>query len=188
MDAAAGNGNLVLAGQIGKFAIIGHVPADLAQLRRGIDDLVLVDAGHGAADDVARVVAARAGGGDADRIQPLEDLGEILDPQPVKLERLPRGDVAEAVAEVLRDAAQGRELRGVELSAGNLGAQHEVAAVLRALAIDAVPFEAVEVVLRDRLEADPGIAVDVVNDVETVLGHLEFFLRRGAVDKVTRCR
>jgi hypothetical protein len=164
------------------------VPADVVEDRRAVDDLVAVDSGHGAADDVAGVVAARARGGDAHRAEALENLREILDAQPVELEGLARGDVAEAVAEILGDAAERRELRRVELPAGNLGAEHEIAAVLRALAVDTVPLEAVEVVFRNRLEADLGVAIDVVNDVEAILDDFELFLRRGAVDEVTRSR
>ena len=188
MDPAAAHGDLVFAGQIGELAIVGHVPVDIVQDRCAVDNLVLVDPGNGATDDVAGIVAASAGGGHADLIQALKDFRKILDLEPVILKGLPRGDIAEAMAEIVGDAGHYGQLRRGELSAGNLGAEHEKAAVLGALAIDAVPLEAVEIVLGNGLETGLGVAINIVDDVEAILDRFELFLGRVAGTEIAGCR
>ena len=70
----------------------------------------------------------------------------------------------EAVGELVGELRDDARLRGVELAAGDLRAQHEVAGVLRLLAIDAVPLEPLEILVGDRGEAGLRVAVDIVDD------------------------
>ena len=55
-----------------------------------------VDAGDGAAEDVARRIAAGLHGGDTDRFQPPRDR-DGADPDPVELDVLTRGEIEIAV-------------------------------------------------------------------------------------------
>ena len=67
-------------------------------------------------------------------------------------------------------------LGGSELAAGDLCAEHEVAGVLGLLAIDAVPLEALEIVIGDGGETALRVAVDIVDDGEAVFLLLELLL------------
>ena len=161
--------DFVFAGQVREIVVVGEVLVEFEKLRSGVDDLIRVDAGHRAADDVASVVAACATRRHTDRGEFTENAGEILDAQPVILDGLAGGDVAEPVAEAVGDALQEAGADGGELAAGDLRAHHEEARFLRLLPIDAIPFHAVEVAGVDGLEAGLRIAINVVDDVEPVL-------------------
>ncbi len=176
-DAAAGDGDFVFAREIRELGVVGHVPADLVQLAVRVDDLLGIDAGDGAADDVAGVIAASAAGGDADGIEGGEDFRDILDAEPVHLDGLAGGDIREAVGELVGDPGDDMGLGGGELAAGDFGPEHEVAGVLGLLSINAVPFEALEVVVRNGVETAFGVPVDVVDDGERVFLLFELLLR-----------
>ena len=84
-----------------------------------------IDAGNGAADDVAGVIAARAAGGDADGLEFGEDIEEILDPSQciwiVWRVVMSQKAVSNPVGELRRTFAPDAR----ELAAGNLGPNHE---------------------------------------------------------------
>ena len=111
---------LYLRGKIGELAIVRERVAHLHQLRRGVDDLIGIDARHRAADDIAGIVAASAARGHADGGKHPENRRDVLDAQPVELDGLARGDVAEAVGEALGDFRKHLRLGGVQLPAGDL--------------------------------------------------------------------
>ncbi len=78
----------------------------------------------------------------------------------------------------LPDLLKHCRLRGVQLPAGDLGAHHEIAAVLRFLPIDAIPFHAVEIVRFNGSEAGFRIPIDVMDHIQPVFLQLEFLLGR----------
>ena len=77
---------------------------DLDGERAGVDELVVVEAGEGAAGDVADDVAAGALGGEADLGEGVDDLDEGADGEPVELDVLAGGDVGEVAGVLLGDA------------------------------------------------------------------------------------
>jgi hypothetical protein len=100
----------------------------------------------------------------------------------VILNRLARGDIAKPVSILISKLGKPDGLICRQLTAGDLRPHHEIPAILRFLAIDAVPFEPVEILLDDRRETQLRVAVDIMNDVKTILLELEFFLR-GELDQ-----
>ena len=114
--------------------------------RVAVDDLVVRDPGHRAADDVAGDVAARPGRRQADRLEPAQDLGHRLERDPVDLHALAGGAVQHAAAVVLGDPGQDLGLIARQDALDDLHAQHEVA-VLRVVLVEPVPLEAEEVVV-----------------------------------------
>ena len=176
-DAAPGDGDFVFAREIREIGVVGHVPVDLEHLLVAIDDLLGIDAGDGAADDVAGIIAAGAAGGDADGLEGGEDFRDILDAQPMHLDGLAGGDIGEAVGVLVGDLRDDAGLGGGELAAGDLGPEHEVAGILGFLAVDAVPLEALEIAVGDGGEAALRVAVDIVDDGETVFFLLQLLLR-----------
>src|SRR5881296_3698257 len=135
---AAGDRDLVLARQV----IEGRVAVDHARRRvderRGVHDLVGVHAGERAAGDVARDVAARALCRDPAAPQRLEDVGQVLERHPVKLDVLADRDVGNPPRVALGEPGDRAELVRLQLTVRNPDADHEVACrlTLTALAAD----------------------------------------------------
>src|SRR5262249_11828491 len=90
---AAGDGDLVLGREVRVDAVVEEPVVDRERGGAAVHHLAVADAGERAADDVPRDVAAGAGSGEPDRRQPLEDAGDLLEPDPVDLRRLARGAV-----------------------------------------------------------------------------------------------
>ena len=148
--------------------------------RLGVNELRGVNAGEGAARDVARDVAARAGGREADSFKLCEDGWHVLDADVVELYVLARRHVAGVPCVSEGELAERLKLLARQRTIRHLDAQHEVAFILRALRVKAVPAQAhVEVVLGYALEALAGVADDVFQAVEPVahaLGALHLVL------------
>ena len=85
-----------------------------------------------------------------DPLEAGEDLGDVLEPDPVDLEALARRAVDDAAAEVLGDDGHRLGLRGAQLALDDLDAHHEVpvAGVVR---VEAVPLQEADVVGVQRL-------------------------------------
>jgi len=116
---------LVLPRQVRELPV-AHVPAlRVHQVRRGVDQLLGVDPGEGAADHHPRGVAAGLLGGQAYRLDALPDPGHVLDADPVELDILAVGDVGDVASEPLAGPGHGAELLGGELPAGDPDPHHE---------------------------------------------------------------
>ena len=118
------------------------------RLGRGVavEDLVVADPGERAADDVAGDVAAGARRRHPDLLQPREDLGDLVERQPVVLEALARRAVDDPAGEVVGDRRHHLRLVGGEDALDDLRPEHEVA-VLRVVRVEAVPLQAHHVVV-----------------------------------------
>src|SRR3954452_8622989 len=98
VERAGGDAGLELAREVGELpaAVAKHV-ADLLDHVGQRHDLASDDAVKRAARAVARRVAAGEIGVKADLlVNPVQAVGEVLDREPVELDVLPRGDVAES--------------------------------------------------------------------------------------------
>ncbi len=109
---AAGDAHLELAGEVGVLAVAGEEARDPLGVGQSVDRLVGVESGNRAAEDVAGRVAARLDGRQPRLRKAPPDLGDVADPQPVELDVLPGGDVAEALAPQLVDLGPPRQLVG----------------------------------------------------------------------------
>jgi hypothetical protein len=172
---AARDRRLELARQVRERRVADVAGADLVEHARRVEHLGPVDAGQRAADDDARAVAARLGGVEADRVEPLPDRRDVLDADPVQLDVLPVGDVGHVAAVLGGDLADDPQLLVGEAAAVDADAQHEVRRLellglqhgrlaagdaLRPLRVQAVPAEAAaQVAAVDRVE--PALSVDV---------------------------
>src|SRR5258705_1829340 len=85
-----------------------------------------VNSGQGAAGDVARDVAAGAGGAETYGPEAFEKFGKIFDADPVELDVLADGDVGYAVAEVIGKGGDGAGLFAGEETVGDADADHEI--------------------------------------------------------------
>lgn len=99
-DGAAGDGDFELAGEVVELRVGGEEVSDLYGEGAGVDEFMTVDAGEGAAGDVADDVAAGSLGGEIDFSEGVDGFDEGVDGEPVKLDVLAGGDVGE-VAGVL---------------------------------------------------------------------------------------
>ncbi len=178
-----GERGLELARQVREVGVAEVAALDLLQGAGAVDDLVGRDAGDGGAEEGAGRVAARLERGQAGVLEPLPDLGDVLDPDPVVLDVLPVGDVGGVAGEVDADGAERadgvvRQQRAVgadphheELVVELLLLEHRGLAAVEArgaLRVEAHPAEAAAQVGRvDRGEAALGV------DVEDPVAHVE---------------
>lgn len=176
---AAGDRDLVFAREVGELLGAGEAITNREDVGRGVEILGEVDAGGGAAEHVARHVAAGLKRRDPDRGERLPDLGHVLNVDVVELEVLAIGDVDDAPAPAPRDLGAYIQLVGAELAGGRPDAHHEHLVFLGALRVYAVPAEApAEVGGVDRVPAVDGVIVDdPVVDVEAILVALVLLLR-----------
>src|SRR5439155_26433595 len=190
---AAADRGLELARQVGERGVADVLLADGGDLRRPVDDLDRVDAGQRAAEDHPRGVAAGLGGGQANRLERLPDVRDVLDLDPVQLDVLSVGDVRGAAGVQARDVADDAQLVVGQLAAVDADPQHEVAVVelLRlehrglaavdagpALRVQPVPAHTAAQVSRvDGVEAVLRIDVDdALADIEPVVVALVFLV------------
>jgi hypothetical protein len=146
----------------------GRSEYSLLQQAAHLEQLVAIDAAHRAAGDVADVVAAGAGGGEPALGENAQDLRQAGELQPVKLEVLPRRQLAVAAAEALRDPAEDPQLGRREKAAGQFHPHHEVPE-LRLVVVQAVPLHAHEVLFGYRFVAGLDHGRQIVNDGEAAL-------------------
>ena len=172
--AAARDRDLVLAREVRVELVVEEVVVDRLGGGVAVDDLVVREAGERAADHVAGDVAAGAGRGHPDALEAVEDLGDVLQPDPVDLEALARRAVDDAAAELLGDPGHRLGLSGAQLALDDLDAHHEmpVAGVVR---VEAVPLEEADVIGVERLPALARGAEQLRKDVEAVRLRLDAF-------------
>ncbi len=104
----------------------------------------------------------------------VEDLGHVLDAQPVQLQALARRDVAGRAPEAHREVADRAQLLGRHGAVRHAHAQHQVAVLLGPLRVQAPPLREREVVGRERVEAARARSdQQVLQDVEAVLALLD---------------
>src|SRR5262245_14819852 len=172
--AAARDRDLELPRQVVEGGVAVQHARRLEHDGRGVDQLVGIEAGDGAAGDVAGHVPARAHRRHALQPERAEDLGQRVEGDPVELEVLAHGDVGDAVTVPLREVGDGSELRGFDDAVRDPDADHEVpdrfafAALAAdradavALGVDAPPAEVrPEPLGRDRVPALAGEALDL---------------------------
>ena len=92
--------------------------------RARIDDLVGRDTRELVRGDVAHAVAAGLDRVHLDFGQFGQDVGRVLQPDPVELDVLPRGEVSIAAVVPARDVRQRAHLRGRQQAVGDRDAQH----------------------------------------------------------------
>jgi len=185
-DGAAGDGDFELAGEVVELGVAVELAGDGEGERGSVDELVGVEAGDGAAGDVADDVAAGSHGGEAGGLEGLDDDGQGLDGEPVELNGLAGGDVGEVAGVIDGEMAEGAELGGGEDAVGDGDTHHEVVggeafaafaagdAGSVALGVDAPPLEVEAGPLgEDGFAAFGGEAADVVPGLPGVLFELE---------------
>ncbi len=175
---AARDGDLELAGQVGVLAVAREERRDGLSDGQRVDDLLLVDARHGARADVPGRVAAGLHGGQPDVPETPPNARDVGDADPMELNVLPRREVGVAVPEdraVVR--ALRKRVRG-DTDLANLGRSHHTARDLDphhegvaplALRVDADPLQSF---LLARYLVDGGGTIPGVG-VDDRLGNLE---------------
>ena len=119
-----GHGDLELARQEGKFRMErAPLTDDLAPWAR-VHDLVFCSARIMVAGRVADTIAAGLDGMHLDLGQLCQNVGNILQRDPVELDVLARGEVAIAAVILARDLAQLAQLATGQLTIGNRDPQH----------------------------------------------------------------
>ncbi len=185
-EGAAGDGDLELAREVVEVGVGGEDVGDFYGEGGAVDELVGIEAGEGAAGDVADDVSAGALGGEADLGELVDDVDEGLEGEPVELDVLAGGDVGEVAGVLLGDLADDAELVRGEEAVGQADAHHEELGGLAlaadaaggadavALGVDAPPFEVEAGPLgEDGAAAVAGELADLVPGVPGVLGELE---------------
>jgi len=122
---AGGDGDFVFAWEIVELGIAGELFIERQDDWRYIGEFVGMNAGEGAAGDVARDVSTGASGAKANGIETVEDFGNGLDADPVELNVLADRDVCDAVAVFGGERGDGADLCAGEEPVGNADANHE---------------------------------------------------------------
>lgn len=183
---AARDRDLELPGQVGVLAVLGEVVRDGVDDRLGVETLVVVEPGCGAAKHVPCGVTTALNRRQADLVVALPHLGDVLDADPVFLDVLSGGDVEVGVApqfvlflasvllggdgEVIRDLTDDLSLVGGEIATRDLGPDHEVVVLLlgvHARPLQTLPLAATGAFL-DFLVSEFAlrVVVDILNNVK----------------------
>ncbi len=104
-DGAAADGDLELAGEVVELGVRREEMRDLEGEGTGVEELMLVEAGDGAAGNVADDVAAGSFGGEADLSEGVDGFDEGTDGEPVELDVLAGGDVGQVAGVLLGELA-----------------------------------------------------------------------------------
>ena len=147
----AANAQVELARQIAEAAPPDDHLLQAPGQRRGVDQLLRVNARQRAAHDVAHVVHARLLRSQIDRAEPLQHARRVLNANPAQLDVLPRRQIRLAPPELVGDVPDRRQLLRRQDAVGDAHPQHEEAR--RRLAVEQpVPLEPLKIsVLVDRL-------------------------------------
>ena len=178
--AAAGDGDIELAGQVGELPVAEEHCGELRGDGRGVQQFVGREAGGGAAHDGADVVHSGLQGDEADGVQAGPDVRHIGNAEIPQLHLLAGGQVGEGLAGagaaiavvataavVLADGRQGAELVGIADAVGDADAHHKAPRRLAAKE-NAGPLQAVAVGRRDGFPAVAAEGGDVPEDVQAV--------------------
>src|SRR6185312_17157564 len=106
--------DLELAGQVVEGVVAAQLAGDLEGEWRGVDQLVVGDAGQRASGDVADDIAAGANVGQARGVQGFHDVRQGLDGEPVVLDVLADGDVGEVIRVAAGNVAEDADLVSAE--------------------------------------------------------------------------
>ena len=184
---------LELARQVGEFRTADVAADDLVDRPGRVEHLVERLAGQRRAQHHARAVAARLGGLQPDCGEPVPDLGDVLDADPVVLHVLAVADVGGVAAEFGRDLAENaqraraqgaavaahphHEVLGLE-DVGVLVARPRAVVALLTLGVQAHPAHpAAQILLVDAVEALLRVDVDdAAAHVQRVVVLLELFV------------
>ena len=123
--AASGDADFELARQIVEIGVAHEEVVGFERQRRGVADFVGIHPGQGAAGDVAGIVAARPLGGQTGAPQSIEQLGQVLDGDPVQLDILAHRQVGGSAGVFLGDVGDGSQLVRMEQAVGNADTHHE---------------------------------------------------------------
>mmetsp|Transcript_5966 Transcript_5966/g.20562 ORF Transcript_5966/g.20562 Transcript_5966/m.20562 type:complete len:639 (-) Transcript_5966:219-2135(-) len=135
-----------LSGQVGDALIhlskVDDVLCEVVADGDGVNDLERVDSGDGAPHRVPHVVHAALDRGQPAALQPVEDVGHVLQGDAAELKVLPRGDIAATTLPgLLRDLGEDPELVRGHHAVGELEAHHELAVLLLPAVEEAEPLE-----------------------------------------------
>ena len=160
----AGDRDLELARQERELGVQARPLADGLGVDARVLDLVGRGAGVVVGGHAAEAVAAGLDGVHLDLGQFGQDVGHVLQPEPVELDVLARGDVAVALVVAPRNPRQGAHLPGREGAVGNGDPQH----VGVELQIEPVQqAQGAELVLREFAAQAPGdLAAELRNPLE----------------------
>src|SRR6266404_177014 len=172
---AAGDRDLEFARQIREVAIADKEIVHAPNQRRHVVKLIRVDSRNRTTDYVANRVATGIGGGQANAIEYLENLRYVVDPDPMKLDVLPDGYVSETFAELARQLSDRQQLACVQLAARDSDANHKVTVFVRALSVDAIPFEERFVFGSDPVFTLRGVSMNIREHVQPVFALLDVF-------------
>ena len=145
---ATGERDVELAGQVAERMAAIEGALQVQQEGRGVIDLVGVEPGQGAADQVADIVHPGLQGADPDRREAAQHLRNVRQSQRAKLDILAGGEVRRAMAEFLRNLGKCLQLGAGQAPAGRAQPHHKETGRLLAME-DAVPLHAVQVFLGD---------------------------------------
>src|SRR6185503_13744710 len=105
--------------EIVKRTVVEDELPELMAERAGVDQFKGVDARRGIGGEIADVVSARAARVKTDALDAPQDFRRVLDFDEADLNVRPRGDLDVAGGEILCDARDFPELKGLELAGRN---------------------------------------------------------------------
>ncbi len=165
----------MLARQVRVLAIAVEECGRLRDMAGHVEQLVAVDAGHRASGDIAHHVAASAHGGEAGALETLENLGELVERDVMKLDVLPGRQLALIAAVFFGNLADRAQPRGRQDAARDLDAHHE-GADFRLVVVHAEPLQPHDVLFGERLVGGRDQPVPLVGELggeEVVLQALD---------------
>ena len=116
-------------------------------------------------------------------MEPVEHLRQRAELEPVQLDVLPRGELAVAASELVRDLADRAQARGRDAPARQLDPEHE-RPDLRLVVVEAPPLQPHDVLLVDALVAGGDQRGQLVEDPERALVALDPLDRVPLVDEL----
>src|SRR6202035_4168822 len=122
---AAGDRNLELARQIVKIRISSEQTSCLFGERRSVADFICIHSGEGASGDVASNVAAGCQRRKAAALEPVENIRQRLDGDPVELNILAYGQVGNTETVFIREVRNRPELVRVKQTIRDANPHHE---------------------------------------------------------------
>ena len=120
----AGHRDLELARQPAELGVQARPLADQLGGRARVLDLVGGDAGEMVGGDVADAIARGLDAVHLDVGEQIENVGDVLQPRPVELDVLPRGEMAVAAVVAVGDQGELAQLARAQRAIGNGDAQH----------------------------------------------------------------
>jgi hypothetical protein len=162
---AGGDRVLVLPRQVAEVRVAVEERRRLVDDPRAVEELVRVEALHGATGDVANGVAAASRSRDPGGVEMREDLGQRSELEPVQLDVLSRRELAVTAAVPLGHLPDRAQLRRSQVPARELHAEHE-GPDLRLVVVEPPPLQADDVLLRDLLVAGGDERGELVADLK----------------------